>query len=249
MDVYEREQPKGIILSMGGQIPNNMAMSLAREKVRILGTSAEMIDSAENRFKFSRLCDERNVDQPLWKELTSVEDAKKFAAEVGFPVLMRPSYILSGTAMRVAHTTQDLDNDFETACIVSRDYPVVLSKFVLGAKEIEVDAVARNGEIVVIAISEHIENAGVHSGDASIMHPSQTLSAETLEGVTVIAGKIASALQISGPFNIQLLGKDNYLKVIECNLRASRSFPFVSKTKGIDMISIATQVCDLCCLT
>lgn len=242
MDVYEHENPKGVILGMGGQIPNNLSTNLARQQVNILGTSAEMIDNAENRYKFSRMCDLNNIDQPGWKELTSVEDAKKFAEQVSYPVLLRPSYILSGTAMRVAHSAVDLENDFETACIVSRDYPVVISKFVQDAREIEVDAVAKNGEIVVYAVSEHIENAGVHSGDASIIHPAQTLTQAQIDGVTAIARKIAKALEITGPFNIQFLGKGEEIKVIECNLRASRSFPFVSKTKGVDMISIATQV-------
>jgi carbamoyl-phosphate synthase large subunit len=241
MDVYEREDPKGIILGMGGQIPNNLSMHLHRQGVRILGTSAEMIDNAENRYKFSRMCDVNGIDQPRWKELTSLEDARKFAEDVEYPVLLRPSYILSGTAMRVAHAAADLENDFATAMVVSRDYPVVMSKFVKEAREIEVDAVAKNGDIIVYAVSEHIENAGVHSGDASIVHPAQTLTPKQVEGVTFIARKIAKALDITGPFNIQFLGKGDEIKVIECNLRASRSFPFVSKTKGIDMISIATR--------
>eukprot|EP00054_Salpingoeca_dolichothecata_P028953 m.223990 g.223990 ORF g.223990 m.223990 type:complete len:2153 (-) comp26355_c0_seq2:43-6501(-) len=241
LDVYELEDATGIILAMGGQIPNNLATSLMRANVRIFGTSPEMIDGAENRYKFSRMCDSIGVDQPKWKELTSVEDARHFANEVGFPCLIRPSYILSGTAMRVVHSDADLENDLKEAVVVSRDYPVVISRFITDAKEIEVDAVAQEGQIIAIAISEHIENAGIHSGDATIVHPPQDLTSTTMEGVELIARRIAKALQITGPMNIQFIAKDDKLKVIECNVRASRSFPFVSKTMDVDLIAIATQ--------
>eukprot|EP00051_Salpingoeca_urceolata_P006417 m.84922 g.84922 ORF g.84922 m.84922 type:complete len:2136 (+) comp14823_c0_seq1:208-6615(+) len=242
LDVYEFERAMGVILSMGGQIPNNMASKLDGQKVKIFGTSAAMIDSAENRYKFSRMCDSIGVDQPKWKELESVEAARDFCAQVGFPCLMRPSYVLSGTAMRVVYSSTDLEESLKTAVVVSRDFPVVMSKFILDAKEIEVDAVAREGQIVVHAVSEHIENAGVHSGDATIVHPPQDLTQETMDGVVKIAQLVAQNLHITGPFNIQFIAKDDKLKVIECNVRASRSFPFVSKTMDIDMIAIATQV-------
>lgn len=242
MDIYELESARGIVLSMGGQIPNNISGALQRAKARILGTAPEMIDSAENRYKFSRMCDSIGVDQPKWKELSSLEAALQFADEVGYPCLMRPSYILSGTAMRVAHSASDLANDFKAAVVVSRDYPVVLTKFILDAKEIEIDAVASQGELVAFCISEHVENAGVHSGDATIVHPPQDLTQKTMDGCTEIAAKIARALHITGPFNIQFIAKEDHLKVIECNVRASRSFPFVSKTANIDMIAIATRV-------
>lgn len=242
IDIYEREQPRGMVLSMGGQIPNNLAVALSRENVCILGTSPDMIDNAENRLKFSRLCDLHGLDQPLWKELSSFDEAKQFAEQVKYPVLIRPSYISSGSSMRVAHDAAELRIDFGTSFITSHEYPVVISKFHREAKEVEVDAVAKNGEVVAMAISEHVENAGVHSGDASIMHPPQTLSTVILEDISTVTSKIANMLKISGPFNIQFLCNNEYLKVIECNLRASRSFPFVSKTTGIDFIAIATQV-------
>eukprot|EP00038_Savillea_parva_P004025 m.133107 g.133107 ORF g.133107 m.133107 type:complete len:2201 (-) comp11351_c0_seq1:387-6989(-) len=242
MDVYELENPTGLILSMGGQIPNNMAMDLFRQRVRIFGTSPEMIDGAENRFKFSRMCDANGIDQPKWKELTSVEAAHEFCNEVTYPCLMRPSYILSGVGMRVVYSKNDLEANFKEAAVVSRDYPVVISKFITGAKEVEVDAVARKGEILVFAISEHVENAGIHSGDATIIHPPQDLTHKTQVGVEKIARQVAKALKINGPMNIQFIAKDDKLKVIECNVRVSRSFPFVSKTMGVDLIKIATQV-------
>ena len=242
MDVYDLENVKGVVLGMGGQIPNNIAVDLHRQRVAIFGTSAEMIDSAENRFKFSRMCDNEGIDQPKWKELTDVEGAHAFCEEVSYPCLMRPSYILSGVGMRVVHSKADLIRDFKDAGVVSRDYPVVISKFILDAKEIEVDAVADHGIIVAYAISEHVENAGVHSGDATIVHPPQDLTQKTMDGVLAIARKVAKALQINGPMNIQFIAKDDELKVIECNVRVSRSFPFVSKTMDIDLIAIATRV-------
>ena len=242
MDIYEMENIDGVILALGGQIPNNMAVDLHRQRVKIFGTSPEMIDGAENRFKFSRMCDSQMIDQPKWKELTDVEGAHKFATEVTYPCLMRPSYILSGVGMRVVYSKSDLERDFKDAQVVSRDFPVVLTKFILDAKEIEVDAVAQNGVIIAYAISEHVENAGVHSGDASIIHPPQDLTEKTMQGCLEIAGKVAKSLQINGPMNIQFIAKNDELKVIECNVRVSRSFPFVSKTMGVDLIAIATRV-------
>ena len=242
MDVYEIERALGVVLAMGGQIPNNMAIDLQRQHCNIFGTSADMIDGAENRFKFSRMCDNNNIDQPKWKELTNVEEAHKFCSGVTYPCLMRPSYILSGVGMRVVHDRAQLEQCFKAAKVVSRDYPVVISKFIMGAKEIEVDAVAENGRLIVSCISEHVENAGIHSGDATIIHPPQDLTHKTMKGVEAIAAKIARALKINGPFNIQFIAKDDTLKVIETNVRVSRSFPFVSKTTGIDMIAVATRV-------
>ena len=242
MDIYEMENVDGVILALGGQIPNNMAIDLHRQRVNIFGTSPEMIDGAENRFKFSRMCDSQKIDQPRWKELTDVEGADAFASEVTYPCLMRPSYILSGVGMRVVYSKSDLERDFKDAQVVSRDFPVVLTKFILDAKEVEVDAVAQNGVIIAYAISEHVENAGVHSGDASIIHPPQDLTEKTMQGCLDIAGKVAKSLQINGPMNIQFIAKNDELKVIECNVRVSRSFPFVSKTMGVDLIAIATRV-------
>eukprot|EP00040_Diaphanoeca_grandis_P024288 m.133290 g.133290 ORF g.133290 m.133290 type:complete len:2144 (-) comp29666_c1_seq1:204-6635(-) len=242
MDVYEVERVKGVVLAMGGQIPNNISMELHRLKVNVFGTSPEMIDGAENRFKFSRMCDNNNIDQPEWKELTSVDDADLFCEKVTYPCLVRPSYVLSGVGMRVVYNRTDLEVVFKAAGVVSRDYPVVISKFILDAKEIEVDAVAKDGKIIIRAISEHVENAGIHSGDATIIHPPQDLTVKTIKGVEAISSKIAMALKITGPFNIQFIAKDDHLKVIECNVRVSRSFPFVSKTMGVDMIAIATRV-------
>jgi carbamoyl-phosphate synthase/aspartate carbamoyltransferase/dihydroorotase len=242
MDVYEVEKALGVVLAMGGQIPNNMAIDLQRQHCNIFGTSADMIDGAENRFKFSRMCDNNSIDQPKWKELTNVEEAHEFCSGVTYPCLMRPSYILSGVGMRVVHDRAQLEQCFKAAKVVSRDYPVVISKFIMGAKEIEVDAVAENGRMIVSCISEHVENAGIHSGDATIIHPPQDLTDKTIRGVKAIAAKIARALKINGPFNIQFIAKDDTLKVIETNVRVSRSFPFVSKTTGIDMIAVATRV-------
>lgn len=242
MDIYERESPQGVVLSVGGQASNNIAMALHRQNVKVLGTSPEMIDSAENRYKFSRLLDKLGVDQPQWKELTEMANAKEFSRKVGYPVLVRPSYVLSGAAMNVAHSDEDLDEYLGHAVAVSKDYPVVISKFIEGAKEIEIDAVAQNGRVVACVISEHVENAGVHSGDATIVSPAQDLTEKTLEGVRDIMVAVAQALYISGPFNMQLMAKDDTLKVIECNVRASRSFPFVSKALDLELIPIATRI-------
>jgi len=242
LDIIDLEVPKGVVISVGGQIPNNLAMRLHRQHVPILGTSPESIDRAENRQKFSSLLDELGIDQPRWSELTTIEDIYAFVDEVGFPVLVRPSYVLSGAAMNVVSNREELQHFLELAANVSKQYPVVVSEFIEQAKEIEIDAVARNGEIVAYAISEHIEFAGVHSGDATIVFPPQKLYVETIRRVKRISKKIAAALNISGPFNMQLLAKDNDIKVIECNLRASRSFPFVSKVLKVNLIDIATRV-------
>lgn len=242
MDILELESPHGVILSTGGQIPNNLAMRLDAAKINILGTQAVDIDNAEDRNKFSSLCDEIGVDQPRWRELTSMEDIDEFVAEVGFPVLVRPSYVLSGAAMNVCSNEDELQRFLQLAANVSKQHPVVVSEFIQGAKEIELDAVAQNGEIKLYAISEHIEFAGVHSGDATIQFPPQKLYVETMRRIKKISGKIAAALHISGPFNIQFLAKDNDIKVIECNLRASRSFPFVSKVSKQNFIDVATRV-------
>lgn len=241
LDIYLKEDPEGVIISMGGQIANNIAMPLHRQQVRILGTSPEMIDSAENRFKFSRLLDGIGILQPTWKELTTLEDAKLFSNKVGYPVLVRPSYVLSGAAMNVAHGDSELDEFLESASL-SNDHPVVISKFIQDAKEIDIDAVALNGDVLAIAVSEHIENAGVHSGDATMICPPQDVNDETLMRMKEICLAVGNALNVSGPFNMQLIAKDNQLKVIECNLRVSRSFPFVSKTLDHDLVAMATQV-------
>lgn len=242
MDILELESPHGVILSTGGQIPNNLAMRLDAAKVNILGTQAVDIDNAEDRNKFSSLCDSIGVDQPRWRELTSMADIDEFVAEVGFPVLVRPSYVLSGAAMNVCSNEDELQRFLKLAANVSKKHPVVVSSFIQGAKEIEMDAVAQDGEIKLYAISEHIEFAGVHSGDATIQFPPQKLYVETMRRIKKISGRIAAALHISGPFNIQFLAKDNDIKVIECNLRASRSFPFVSKVSKQNFIDTATRV-------
>jgi carbamoyl-phosphate synthase large subunit len=242
MDIYELENPNGVILSVGGQAPNNIAMPLHRQNVKVLGTSPENIDNAENRFKFSRLLDQINVDQPKWKELTSKEEAIQFCHREEYPCLIRPSYVLSGKAMNVAFNDQDLNAYLDSATKVSKDYPVVISKFIQEAKEIEVDAVAQEGKLQIIAISEHVENAGVHSGDATLIFPPQDLTSITMQRIKEATVKIARALKIHGPFNIQFMAKNNELKVIECNLRVSRTFPFVSKTMNYNLIQIATQV-------
>jgi carbamoyl-phosphate synthase large subunit len=242
MDIVDLENPRGVILSVGGQIPNNLAIRLDKEHVPIMGTSALKIDNAEDRQKFSSLLDRLDVDQPRWNELTSKEDIYKFIDVVGFPVLIRPSYVLSGAAMNVVSNFDQLDHFLQMAADVSKEHPVVVSEFIEMAKEIEVDAVADKGEMVAYAISEHVEFAGVHSGDATIVFPPQKLYVETIRRVKKISRQIAKALEISGPFNIQFLAKDNDIKVIECNLRASRSFPFVSKVMKINLIEIATQV-------
>ena len=242
LDVIEMENPHGVVVSVGGQIPNNLALRLSRNGVPILGTAADSIDKAEDRHKFSSIVDQLEVDQPRWKELTTLEDVDQFIAEVGFPVLVRPSYVLSGAAMNVCYDEEKLRHFLSLAAEVSQEHPVVISQFMQRCKEIEFDAVADEGEIIAYAISEHIEYAGVHSGDATIQFPPQKLYVETVRRIKKIARKIAHALAISGPFNIQFLAKDNEIKVIECNLRASRSFPFVSKVLKIDFIELATKV-------
>ena len=242
LDILDLEQPHGTILSVGGQIPNNLATRLDEQGINILGTSAASIDNAEDRHKFSAMLDRLGIDQPRWRELTSFEDIKQFIAEVGFPVLVRPSYVLSGAAMNVCSNNEELERFLRLAANVSKQHPVVVTEFIQNAKEIEMDAVAQNGEIKVYAISEHIEFAGVHSGDATICFPPQKLYVETMRRINKVSSQIAKALNISGPFNIQYLAKNNDIKVIECNLRASRSFPFVSKVLKINFIDIATKV-------
>lgn len=242
MDILEFEQPKGVILSMGGQIPNNLAMRLFKQGKNILGTSPVSIDMAEDRHKFSALLDKLDIDQPDWKELTSVPDIMEFAREVGFPLLVRPSYVLSGSSMNIVSNANELEKFLTLAANVSKQYPVVVTKFIEDAKEIEMDAVADHGEILAYAISEHVEFAGVHSGDATMLFPPQKIYVETTRRIKKITGKIARELNITGPFNIQYLAKDNDIKVIECNLRASRSFPFVSKVLKTNLIELATKV-------
>jgi len=242
MDIYDFESTEGVILSMGGQIPNNIAMDLHEADVKVLGTSPEDIDRAENRYKFSSLLDELEIDQPEWKELSNMDDAKKFANKVGYPVLIRPSYVLSGAAMNVVWDDDSLEKYLAEAAEVNPAHPVVITKFIENSKEIEIDAVAKKGEIIIYAMSEHVENAGVHSGDATMMLPAQRLYIETIRRVKRIAKKIAKGLKISGPFNIQFLAYKNKVRVIECNLRASRSFPFCSKIFKRNMIDIATRV-------
>ena len=242
MDILDLENPHGVIVSTGGQIPNNLAMRLDGQKVNILGTSAKSIDNAEDRDKFSAMLDRIGVDQPEWSALTSMDDINAFIQKVGFPVLVRPSYVLSGAAMNVCSNQEELERFLQLAANVSKKHPVVVSQFIEHAKEVEMDAVAQNGEIVAYAISEHIEFAGVHSGDATIQFPPQKLYVETVRRIKRISRQIAKELNISGPFNIQFLARDNDIKVIECNLRASRSFPFVSKVLKINFIELATKV-------
>lgn len=242
MDIIDLETPHGTILSTGGQIPNNLAMKLDAQKVKILGTQAIDIDHAEDRHKFSAMLDELGIDQPAWRELTSMDDIHSFIEDVGYPVLVRPSYVLSGAAMNVCSNDEELERFLQLAANVSKEHPVVVSAFIQNAKEIEWDSVAQDGEIKLYAISEHIEFAGVHSGDATIQFPPQKLYVETIRRIKKISSKIAKALHISGPFNIQYLAKNNEIKVIECNLRASRSFPFVSKVSKINFIDLATKV-------
>ena len=242
MDILELENPHGVIVSTGGQIPNNLAMRLDAQRVPILGTSAKSIDNAEDRDKFSAMLDRIGVDQPEWSALTSMEDINAFVDKVGFPVLVRPSYVLSGAAMNVCSNQEELERFLQLAANVSQKHPVVVSQFIEHAKEVEMDAVAREGEIIAYAISEHIEFAGVHSGDATIQFPPQKLYVETVRRIKRISREIARELNISGPFNIQFLARDNDIKVIECNLRASRSFPFVSKVLKINLIELATKV-------
>jgi len=241
LDIYEYERPEGLILSMGGQIPNNLATKLYKAGTIILGTRPDSIDMAENRHKFSALLDELGIEQPEWKELTDLASAKAFASKVGYPVLIRPSYVLSGAAMNVAWDDESLEDYLGLAAEVSAEHPVVISKFVENSKEIEVDAVAKRGEILFHAITEHIENAGVHSGDATVVLPAQRLYIETIRKIRKITARIAQALDITGPFNIQFLAQRNRVRVIECNLRASRSFPFCSKVSRVNMIEMATR--------
>lgn len=242
MDIIDLENPHGVILSVGGQIPNNLAIKLDKAGVNILGTSAKSIDNAEDRHKFSSMLDKMKIDQPKWRELTTLDDIYKFVDEVGFPLLVRPSYVLSGAAMNVCSNNSELERFLTLATEVSSKYPVVVSEFIEDAKEIEMDAVAKDGELIVYAISEHVEFAGVHSGDATILFPAQKIYVQTVRRIKQITREIAKALNITGPFNIQFLAKDNDIKVIECNLRASRSQPFVSKVLKINFIELATKV-------
>lgn len=242
LDIYDLEASSGVVVSMGGQTSNNIALALHRQNVKILGTSPDMIDRAENRYKFSRMLDSIGVDQPEWRELTSVEEAEDFAERVGFPVLVRPSYVLSGAAMNTAFSKDDLENYLKQAVEVSQDYPVVITKYIENAKEIEMDAVAKDGQMIMHVVSEHVENAGVHSGDATLVVPPQDLDPETVARIVDATQKIGNALNVTGPYNIQFIAKNNEIKVIECNVRASRSFPFVSKVLGVDLIEMATCV-------
>ena len=242
MDIIDLESPHGVIVSTGGQIPNNLAMWLDAENVPILGTSARDIDNAEDRAKFSAMLTEHGINQPEWRALTSMNDINEFVDRVGFPVLVRPSYVLSGAAMNVCSNNEELERFLKLAANVSEDHPVVVSKFIEHAKEIEMDAVARNGEILAYAISEHIEFAGVHSGDATIQFPPQKIYVETVRRIKRVSRQIARALHINGPFNIQYMACENDILVIECNLRASRSFPFVSKVLKLNLIDLATKV-------
>ena len=242
MDIIDLEMPHGVIVSTGGQIPNNLAVHLDEQRVNILGTQAKDIDGAEDRAKFSQMLNELGVNQPEWSALTSMDDINQFVERVGFPVLVRPSYVLSGAAMNVCSNKDELERFLQLAANVSEDHPVVVSKFIEHAKEIEMDAVAKDGEIIAYAISEHIEFAGVHSGDATIQFPPQKLYVETVRRIKRISRQIAAALHINGPFNIQYMARENDILVIECNLRASRSFPFVSKVLKMNMIDLATKV-------
>ncbi|KAJ2801423.1 carbamoyl-phosphate synthase (glutamine-hydrolyzing) cpa2, partial [Coemansia furcata] len=244
-DIYELEQSSGVIVSVGGQLPQNIALRLHQNEVNVLGTSPEMIDAAEDRHRFSQILDRIGVDQPAWKELVSVEDAEAFADSVGYPVLVRPSYVLSGAAMNVAHDASALREHLGLAAAVSPEHPVVVTKFIRGARELDIDAVAHEGSLVVHAVCEHVEDAGVHSGDASLILPPANLPADVMERVREIGAKVAKAFEISGPFNMQIImqtvGEEVLLKVIECNLRASRSFPFVSKVTDTNFVDAATR--------
>lgn len=248
MDIYELENASGVVVSVGGQLPQNIALRLQETgRAKVLGTDPKDIDKAEDRQKFSEILDSIGVDQPAWNELISVKDAEKFAEEVGYPVLVRPSYVLSGAAMTVIRSQDDLKEKLEAASNVSPDHPVVITKFIEGAQEIDVDAVASKGELIVHAVSEHVEQAGVHSGDATLVLPPANLDAAVMERIKDIAKKVAKAWSITGPFNMQIIKADDpeggepALKVIECNLRASRSFPFVSKVLGLNFIDVATK--------
>jgi carbamoyl-phosphate synthase large subunit len=242
LDIYDFQKPEGVVVSMGGQVPNNLALKLHKAGVHIFGTSPIQIDNAESRQKFSYILDSLGIDQPEWKELTDFESAREFAERVGYPVLVRPSYVLSGAAMSISYNKEDLELFLKKAAAVNTEYPVVISKFITKAREIEFDGVANRGELFCYAISEHLENAGVHSGDATLVFPPQKTYLETTRRIKVIAKEVAKALEITGPFNMQLIAKDNDIKVIECNLRASRSFPFVSKVLKINFIDIATRL-------
>ncbi|MBT8386789.1 MAG: carbamoyl-phosphate synthase (glutamine-hydrolyzing) large subunit, partial [Ignavibacteria bacterium] len=242
LDICDKENPDGIIVSMGGQVPNNLAMKLYKKDIKILGTSPLQIDNAESRHKFSQILDKLKVDQPVWQEVTTFNDAKDFSKKVGYPVLIRPSYVLSGAAMSIVLTEDELELYLKKATELNRDHPVVISKFITDAREIEIDAVADKGELFCYAIAEHVENAGVHSGDATIVLPPQRTYLETMRRIKIITKRIAHEFEITGPFNMQFIAKDNEVKVIECNLRASRSFPFVSKTLKINFIDIATRL-------
>ncbi len=242
LDIIDLEQPKGVMVSVGGQIPNSLAPRLAKQQVKILGTSPISIDRAEDRYKFSEMLDKLGIDQPRWKELNSIDEIKEFAEQVGFPVLIRPSYVLSGAAMNVVSNHEELEHYLQLAADVSKQHPVVVSEFITNCKEIEFDAVAQNGEVKLYAISEHIEFAGVHSGDATLVFPPQKVYFETIRRIKKVTRQIAKELDISGPFNIQFLARDNFIKVIECNLRASRSFPFVSKVLNENFIDLATRI-------
>ncbi|HLA03911.1 MAG TPA: carbamoyl-phosphate synthase large subunit [Patescibacteria group bacterium] len=241
LEIYHMENPEGVIVSMGGQTPNNLADKLSRQNVKILGTDTKSIDRAEDRSKFSRLCDELSIKQPKWAKLKTLNEAVTFAQKIGYPVLVRPSYVLSGAAMNVAFTSEDLREYLKLASHISLEFPVVISKFHQDAKEIEIDAVSKNGKILTFAITEHIENAGIHSGDSTIVLPTQKVNSETLEKIKKIAQQLSSALKITGPFNIQFLAIKNTPLVIECNLRASRSLPFVSKVSGVNFAKVATE--------
>jgi len=242
LDIAELEGPAGVVISVGGQTPNNLAMGLHSHGIPILGTSVEAIDACENRFKFSKLCDQLRIDQPEWSQFTTIDEAYQFTKITGYPVLVRPSYVLSGAAMRVISSDGDLQRFLTSAAIVSQDHPVVVTKYIQGAKEVELDAVGQNGDLLNYAIAEHVENAGVHSGDASLLLPAQKLFVETHRRVKRIGEKLCNALKISGPFNIQFMCKENEVKVIECNLRASRSLPYISKTFNVNFIDLATRV-------
>ena len=240
LDIYEKENPLGVITSVGGQIPNNLAMKLSNSGVKLLGTTAEDVDLAEDRSKFSALLDQLQISQPSWSKLQSITEAKRFAEKIGYPVIVRPSYVLSGSAMRVAYDETSLENFLKLAAKVSPDHPVVISKFINRAKEVEVDGVSDGDNVLIGAIMEHVENAGVHSGDATMTIPPQALKVEVQKKIEDCTLSIVKALKIHGPFNIQYLVKDDVVNVIECNLRASRSMPFVSKTRGINLIELAT---------
>jgi len=240
LDIYDKENPLGVIASVGGQIPNNLALKLSNQGVNLLGTSGESIDRAEDRAKFSALLDQLGIPQPEWRDVSTTRDLKKFASKVGYPVLIRPSYVLSGSAMRVAYAEDELEDYLKLAAKVSREHPAVISKFIENAKEVEVDGVYDGEDNIIGAIVEHVENAGVHSGDATMGIPSLTLDSDVLRTVQDYTHKIVEALEIKGPYNIQYLVKDGVTYVIECNLRASRSMPYVSKTRGVNMIELAT---------